>query len=77
MSESDTHLEGYPCDWFFFDFKLKDRAVLLCFILKDQLKYELFIHSQWSKEKKINFEKMFVFWGSILHTFFVKVNLEN
>ena len=53
MSESHTHLEGYTCDWFFFDFKLKDTAVLLCFILKDQLQYELFIHSQWSKEKKM------------------------
>ena len=39
MSESDTHLESYPCDWFFFDFKLAHTAVLLCFILKDQLKY--------------------------------------
>ena len=42
MSESDIYVEGYLCDWFFFDFKLAHIAVL-CFILKDQLKYDLFM----------------------------------
>ena len=74
MSESDKHLEGYPYDWFFFNFKPAHTAVLSCLILKDQWKYDLLINSQQSKEKNyyLILKMSVLFWQSILHTFSLK-----